>query len=122
MIAAGAANSTKPRATNANTFFMATSRSLGDNHPARTGWVLSDRHHVLELFHPKLGSVKACRRTLCLFTKCPSLPINPPWSQAAGDALSPSPFYGLEPDYSRLSCAVVDNNWTPREPVMPVHG
>jgi hypothetical protein len=47
-------------------------------------------------------------------------PISPSWPQTADDALSPFPFYVLEPHHSAFCCSVVDNNWTPREPAMPV--
>jgi hypothetical protein len=48
-------------------------------------------------------------------------PINPAWSQPAGSALRPSPFYIFEPYQPSMSCSVGDGNWTPREPAMPVH-
>jgi hypothetical protein len=48
-------------------------------------------------------------------------PINPAWSQPAGSALRPSPFYIFEPHQPSMSCSVGDGNWTPREPAMPVH-
>jgi hypothetical protein len=41
-------------------------------------------------------------------------------AQTADDALSPFPFYVLEPHHSGFCCSVVDNNRTPREPAMPV--
>jgi hypothetical protein len=47
--------------------------------------------------------------------------INPARPQATGDALTPSPFYILEPHYPRSSCSVGDDNRTPRKPAMPVH-
>lgn len=50
----------------------------------------------------------------------PKPPINPSRSQTAGDALCPFPFDVLEPCYSPSSCSVVEDNWTPREPAMPV--
>src|SRR5262249_29207161 len=48
-------------------------------------------------------------------------PINPAWSYTVGRAQSPSPFYVAEPQYSRSSCSVLDDNWTPREPTTPLH-
>jgi hypothetical protein len=47
-------------------------------------------------------------------------PISPSWPQTAEDALTPFSFYVLEPHHSGFCCSVVDNNWTPREPAVPV--
>jgi hypothetical protein len=52
----------------------------------------------------------------------PNPPINPAWSQTAGDTFGPPPFHILEPRYSPSSGSVANDNWTPREPPMPVHG
>jgi hypothetical protein len=59
---------------------------------------------------------------LIVLLACPKPPsINPAWFQITGDVQCPSSFYVLEPCYSRFSCSVVDCNWTPREPAMPMH-
>jgi hypothetical protein len=51
----------------------------------------------------------------------PNPSIDPPWSQTAGPAQSPPPFYIVEPHHSRSSCSIGDDNRTPCEPAMPVH-
>jgi hypothetical protein len=59
---------------------------------------------------------------LIVLLACPKPPsINPAWLQITGGVQCPSSFYVLEPCYSRFSCSVVDCNWTPREPAMPMH-
>jgi hypothetical protein len=69
---------------------------------------------------PSCRSYSASAERLAVLLN-PNPPINPAWSQTASDAFGPSPFYILKPRYSPSSCSVADDNWTPREPAMPVH-
>ena len=83
--------------------------------------VVGTKRTLNDLVVSRICSQNLRRGALSAFLLVAEPPINPPWSQAAGRAQTPSPIYILEPRYSPSSCSVVDDNWTPGEPAMPLH-